>query len=181
MQVLTPFFLYCLGIDTKRVLLCNEVLTDDTVSPRDKYETLSGNGTTSPPLSFISTGCLAALLLLGIDSVDVNDALIPAGTWGERERDYIMLMYSLVVPAENVSSCSDFNELLMIFLEGLLTQQSLLPVQLFKDTIFNILMGVVSSFSSDPSSVTPPHLISSVLLMTATHLDIIDKDNEIVS
>ena len=92
-----------------------------------------------------------------------------------------MLMYSLVVPAENVSSCSDSNELLLIFLEGLLTQQSLLPVQLFKDTIFNILMGVVSSFSSDPSSVTPPHLISSVLLMTATHLDIINKDNEIVS
>lgn len=86
LKVASPFLLFCLGIDPKKI----SSLSKEIKTSRELYDSLSNSSksvspscyVTLPQSSLLSTGCLAILLLLGVEcdsNNDLDDAVIPAG------------------------------------------------------------------------------------------------------
>ena len=82
--------MFCLGLNPKQLHSDSLLKSEDYTTPVSIYKLLSSDtaaklgASTShypfvPSCSFISTSCLAVLLLLGINDVDVKKVLISSG------------------------------------------------------------------------------------------------------
>ena len=73
------------------------------------------------------------------------------------------------------------SNVLLIFIEGLLTNRSILPTTVVQDVVYNVLVGVVTPLLATPSSATPPHLISSLICVLLVEDKLFCEERQVVS
>jgi hypothetical protein len=130
-HVFATFLIFCLNLDPSSFSNIQVIS-----SPKEFLQTLTSKLSPNlfysfnPTSSFVCTSCLAMLLLLGVDDVKVDDALITTSSLNMSKNE----VYSL-----------DVLFVFLVYLEGLLWHGQLVPPDVLKLVIFHILSTTMSS------------------------------------